>query len=130
MSAYEKEKLAHAFMFGDLLSADLRDTMIENRCENVTDNNFYPVFGNPNLTLVVSAGMYHYAQGMWVTCDSASEWALENLEENSTMEQFNAQCGVDPTPIIRHSVGVFGMYVWYISRTNITACSCTVGPFI
>merc|ERR1719478_247972 len=94
--------------------------MIKDRCTNVTE--VLPSFGNKDLFAeILMMGMYHYAQGMWVVCDASVDYSINRRNEKGgrnenpgvSYSEIRTLCGTDPLPQIRHSVGIFGMYVWY-----------------
>jgi CubicO group peptidase (beta-lactamase class C family) len=111
MSGYEYETFAHAFMFGGFLPPRLLTNMIADHSTNVTE--YLPMFakGQIRSERFLSWGFYRYAQGMWLACDDGARSAIEEPDFN--MSDVDAICGSDPIPQIRHSVGGFGMYVWY-----------------
>merc|ERR1719183_900355 len=87
-------------MFGDLFKPSEFEAFVKDQTTNVKT-------WKSEFSLEI--GMWHYAQGAWITCDSAAdeeEWGGSANKETLTL------CASNNTPHILHSTGIYGEYVW------------------
>lgn len=104
MSGSEMQKVAHALLSGALLEAGWADQFHSpSRMERVAQADDWYGGG-------LAVGLWHYCQTSWRPCDAIVSSAKED-RKRYTWQSAQAVCA-DETQQIRHSLGIWGFYVW------------------